>query len=177
MDGIDEAILLFLRDAVPVALRPWFAAVTRLGSSWLLVPLACLLGAVLAWKRRRPEAVLLVGATVAATPVVYGIKALVGRARPALWQTDAYWDSSFPSGHTLSTAAFSFALALCVARLRPGAARRAMGVAVAWTSLIALSRLVLGVHWPSDVLAAMGLGFGLAISLHLQLLPRLPSSP
>ncbi len=70
-----------------------------------------------------------------------------------------YWGSSFPSGHTLSTAAFGTAAALCVARLWPRAGSAAMALAVLWTGLVAVSRLVLGVHWPSDVLVAMCLGF------------------
>ena len=52
----------------------------------------------------------------------------------------------------------STAAALCVARNWPRAGTLAMVLAVLWTSLIAVSRLVLGVHWPSDVLAAVCLG-------------------
>ena len=93
-----------------------------------------------------------------ATLLVWGMKAIVGRARPALWEAQWYWGSSFPSGHTLSTAAFSTAAALCVARIRPRAAIMALALAMLWTGLVGLSRLVLGVHWPSDVLAALCLG-------------------
>jgi undecaprenyl-diphosphatase len=75
-----------------------------------------------------------------------------------LWETQWYSGSSFPSGHTLATAAFATAGALCVARMRPGAARVAMTVAMLWIALVGLSRLVLGVHWPSDVLAATCVG-------------------
>lgn len=102
---------------------------------------------------------MLLGASViTATLVVWGMKAMVGRARPALWDAQWYWGSSFPSGHTLSTAAFSTAAALCVARIRPRAGALAMVLALIWTGLVAISRLVLGVHWPSDVLAAVCLG-------------------
>ena len=94
-----------------------------------------------------------------ATLIVWGMKAVVGRARPALWEAQWYWGSSFPSGHTLSTATFATAAALCVARIWPYAESVTMALAVLWTSLVAVSRLVLGVHWPSDVLVAMCLGF------------------
>lgn len=68
------------------------------------------------------------------------------------------WGSSFPSGHTLSTAAISTAAALSVARIWPQAGTSAMTLAVLWTGLVAVPRLVLGVHWPSDVLAALCIG-------------------
>ncbi|HRH30412.1 MAG TPA: hypothetical protein PKV17_16650, partial [Aquabacterium sp.] len=70
---------------------------------------------------------------ITATLVVWGTKAIVGRARPALWEAQWYWGSSFPSGHTLSTAAFATAAALCVARIWPRAGSVAMALAALWT--------------------------------------------
>ena len=155
---VDEAILWFIRDHVPSALNGFFALVTLSGSAKLLVPIAGLATIALLVARRRFEAVLMGASVVTATLIVWGMKAIVGRARPALWDAQWYWGSSFPSGHTLSTAAFATAAALCVARIRPQAGRPAMVLAVLWTSLVAVSRLVLGVHWPSDVLAALCIG-------------------
>ncbi len=155
---VDEALLWFVRRQVPASLHGFFAAVTLSGSAMLLVPLAVIGAAALLVGRRRFEALLLSTSAITATLVVWAVKALVDRARPALWETQWYWGSSFPSGHTLSTAAFSTAAALCVARLRPRAGNAALALAALWTSLVATSRLVLGVHWPSDVLAAMCMG-------------------
>ncbi len=155
---VDEAILWFVRNHVPAALNGFFAAVTFSGSARFLVPVAVMAALALLLARRRFEAVLVGASVVTATLVVWGMKAIVGRARPALWEAQWYWGSSFPSGHTLSTAAFATAAALCVARIWPRAGTLAMALAVLWTGLIAVSRLILGVHWPSDVLAAMCLG-------------------
>lgn len=156
---VDEAILWFIRDYVPAALDDFFAIVTFSGSARFLMPIAFVAAAALLLARRRFEAVLLGASLITATLVVWGMKAVVGRARPALWEAQWYWGSSFPSGHTLSTAAFSAAAALCLARNCPRAGRVAMALAVVWTILVAVSRLILGVHWPSDVLVAMCLGF------------------
>lgn len=156
---VDEAILWFIRDHVPAALNGFFAVVTFSGSARFLIPIAFVAATALLLARRRFEAVLLGASVITATLVVWGMKAIVGRARPALWEAQWYWGSSFPSGHTLSTAAFATAAALCVARIWPDAERLAMTLAVLWTSLVAASRLVLGVHWPSDVVVAMCLGF------------------
>jgi len=155
---VDEAVLWLLRDHVPAALNGFFAAVTLSGSAKLLLPLSGTVAVVLLVARRRFEALLVGASVVTATLVVWGMKAIVGRARPALWEAQWYWGSSFPSGHTLSTAAFATAAALCVARIWPRAGSLAMVLAVLWAGLVAISRLVLGVHWPSDVLAALCLG-------------------
>ena len=155
---IDTAVLWWIRGQVPSASGGFFETVTRTGSATVLLPIAMVGAAALLFRRRRFEAGLLVGSAVGATLVVYTLKTLVGRTRPALWETQWYWGSSFPSGHTLSTAAFATAAALCVARLWPRFGGVAMALALAWLSLVALSRLVLGVHWPSDVLAAACIG-------------------
>jgi undecaprenyl-diphosphatase len=143
---------------VPAALNGFFAVVTFSGSARFLVPVAVAAATALLVARRHFEAVLVGASMITATLVVWGMKAIVGRARPALWEAQWYWGSSFPSGHTLSTAAFATAGALCVARIWPRAASVAMALAVLWTGLVAVSRLVLGVHWPSDVLVAMCIG-------------------
>ncbi len=155
---VDEAILWFIRDHVPAALNGFFAVVTFSGSARFLVPVAVMAAVALLVARRRFEALLVGASVITATLVVWGMKAIVGRARPALWEAQWYWGSSFPSGHTLSTAAFATAAAVCVARIWPRAGALAMALAVLWTGLVAVSRLVLGVHWPSDVLAAICLG-------------------
>ncbi|MBC7956414.1 MAG: phosphatase PAP2 family protein [Cytophagales bacterium] len=155
---VDEAILWFIREQVPSALSGFFTAVTFSGSAMVLVPAASLAALALLIAGRRFEALLLWASSITATLVVWSMKAIIGRARPALWEAQWYWGSSFPSGHTLSTAAFSTAAALCVARVWPRAGAPAMALAVLWTGLVAISRLVLGVHWPSDVLAAICLG-------------------
>ena len=168
---VDQAILLFIHRHVPGALTGFFEAVTLTGSSKVLLPLATATTLALLYARRRLEALLLAASVTSGAAVVYAVKTLVGRARPALWETEAYWGSSFPSGHTLVVAAFATAAALCVSRIRPAARKLALSIAILWISLVALSRLVLGVHWPTDVLAAACIGafLPLAISVALEL--------
>ena len=69
------------------------------------------------------------------------------------------------------TAAFATAAVLCVGRIRPAARKFALPVALLWIFLVGFSRLVIGVHWPTDVLAAVCIGafLPLAMSVALEL--------
>ena len=154
----DETLLWFVRAQVPSTWSGFFAAATLSGSAAFLAPATAVVALVLWIARRRSQAMLVAASSISAALFVYGLKVLVGRERPALWDTQWYWGSSFPSGHTLSAAAFATAAALCVARIWPRWATAAMVLALVWSLTVALSRLVLGVHWPTDVLVALCIG-------------------
>lgn len=166
---IDKAALLFIHKHVPGKLTGFFEWVTFTGSATFLLPLT--IGSVIAmlWARQHFDALLLSASVISATAVVYLIKSAVNRVRPTLWETNLYWGSSFPSGHTLAVAAFATAIALCVNRNWPTARTFAVTMAVFWISLVALSRLVLGVHWPTDVLAAACIGASLPLAMSVAL--------
>jgi undecaprenyl-diphosphatase len=128
-------------------------AVTFLGSGWMMLPLAAGL-ATRAWRAPSAAVTLLLAATAG---LVASAKALAGRARPChalTWahvlRLDFPTDPSFPSGH----AAGSFAFASFVFVLN----RRAGAPLLVVAALIALSRVALGVHYPSDVLAGAAIG-------------------
>jgi undecaprenyl-diphosphatase len=164
---IDTAVLSFIRAHLPAALTSVFEAITVTGSANVLGPLIAAATLALLIARRRFEAALLALSTIGGAGVVYIVKTLVGRARPDLWPAQWYWGSSFPSGHTLVVAAFATAGALSLARIWPATREWAVAVAIVWVLLVALSRLVLGVHWPTDVLAAACIGATLPLGLSL----------
>ena len=155
---VDEMMLQFIHANVPVALNGFFEVATLTGSATVLFPLSIAMVVALLFARRRFEALLLAVSVIGGGMVVYILKALVVRARPVLWETEWYWGSSFPSGHTLVVAAFAAAATICVARIWPGWRTFAILMAAVWIFSVAISRLVLGVHWPTDVLAAACIG-------------------
>ena len=130
--------------------------VTLLGST---VPRTVIvLGAIaaLVLLRRRRDALLLVLTVGGGWATEGAIKALVARPRPELVSHLAtYSGASFPSGHAFNSAVICLSLALVFGSMcRRRALRIAiLGVAIALTLAIGFSRVWLGVHYPSDVLA------------------------
>lgn len=155
---IDEAILWFVRRHVPGSLGGFFEAVTFTASARILFPLTAGAAVTLLWVKRRSEALILAASVIGAATIVYVVKTAAGRGRPALWEAEWYWGSSFPSGHTLVATAFATAAALCVSRIAPTSYKFVLPVAILWALVVGLSRMVLGVHWPTDVLAAWCIG-------------------
>lgn len=164
---VDRALLLLIHEQVPRAATGFFEIATLTGSAKFLIPLAVAATAALLAARKRFEAALLASSLVLAELLLYSIKMLVQRPRPRLWETETYWGSSFPSGHTLAVAALATAAVLCAARIRPSLQAPAMVLGLLWIFLVGFSRLVLGVHWPTDILVAACLGsfIPLAISV------------
>ena len=166
---VDNLILAFIHAHVPPESIRFFELITLSGSFSVLLPLTSVATLALLVARRRLEALLLASSVLAGALVVYVIKMAVGRVRPALWVTDAYWGFSFPSGHTLVVAALATAAVLIVDRIWPAAHRPALLLALAWTLLVGISRMVIGVHWPTDVLAATCIGAFLPLAMGIAL--------
>jgi len=162
---IDRAILISVHGLVPGNLTGFFKMITFTGSSTFLLPLTAAVTIAMFLAKRRFDAFVLSASVVGAAALVYMIKITANRARPSLWETEWYWGSSFPSGHTLVVAAFATAVALCVTRSWPRAQTLAVAGAICWIGFVGLSRLVLGVHWPTDVLAAACMGATLPLAL------------
>jgi undecaprenyl-diphosphatase len=75
---------------------------------------------------------------------------------------------SFPSGHSADTTALSIGLAIVLVAVlvrRPAERIAIFGLAVALSVAVGLSRLVLGVHWPTDVVAGWAIGLGTAVAI------------
>ena len=92
--------------------------------------------------------------------VVALVKVIVDRARPDLGQLTGFSSSSFPSGHAAAAAATFAVIALLLGRRRSRRARAVLaGAAVAVAVTVAGTRVLLGVHWLTDVLAGLAVGW------------------
>ncbi|MEU2509659.1 phosphatase PAP2 family protein [Streptomyces sp. NPDC007863] len=160
--SVDEALH---RDALA---RPGLTRVNRVLSDWVWDPwtlraLALAVALLLVRYGHRRLALWVVGTVLAAAGVQQGVKALVDRERP-VWRdpVDSASFAAFPSGHAM-TAAVVCGLLLWVFALvgrEPwhgwGAAA---GLAVVSVLGVGWTRIYLGVHWPSDVLAGWLMGW------------------
>ena len=175
--SIDEAILLSFRvpgdPADPIG-EPWFEEamrdITALGSApALVIAVLAVVGFLLLAKAWRPAIFTLVasgGGLVLSSLLKYA----VDRPRPDLVpHGNLIYTSSFPSGHAMISAVVYLTLAALVTRLieRKRLKGYALSVAIILTFLVGVSRIYLGVHWPSDVLAGWAAGAAWALGCWL----------
>lgn len=146
------------------ALTDVVRVITWAGSAFLLIPLALIVCLAFARAGLRGEALAVALSLGGAMLISGGVKLLVSRPRPPVEHLQAVTGSSFPSGHTTQASAFWFSLvfALQAAGASPRQTRVAGGLALLVVLAVAASRVYLGVHYPSDVVAGMLLGTGWA---------------
>ncbi len=134
---------------------------THLGSGLWLIPLAAVAVVLLASRRAWADALLVAMATAGALVLNPLFKEFFSRPRPALHDPDLTLRTfSFPSGHAMGSAAVYGALAIVLARRLRGTVWAPLVVAttVLVVLLIGASRVYLGAHYPTDVVAGWILG-------------------
>ncbi len=132
-------------------------AVTFLGSAWFLIPLALVAVVVLLWRGRRRSAAFVCVGVAGAITLSDTLKPLADRARPAGAHLVAVASASWPSGHAATACAVYGALGLVAATVTRSRSGRVILCAIVATLILAvsLSRVLLGVHYPTDVLAGV----------------------
>lgn len=158
--------------ALFASLRPtecgWIAetafSVTWLGDWLVLVPLALAVAGYLWWRRQRHQVWALLATVAAVRTLVAAQKEWLWRARPEVEHWMVEYTASFPSAHAANSLATLLAIAILLPRSRSDS-RLLLGVALACSVVVGMSRIVLGVHWPSDVIA--GWAFALFATIPL----------
>ena len=159
--ALDRQILFAAQNE---ALVPAARLLSDIGSWIGVLIIAALAAGGLLLRRRRREALVLLALMISERPLVELLKTLFDRARPdPHGHAVAVHSMAFPSGHSANAMALGLGLALIAAPARWRLSALVAGLAFA--AAVGLSRLVLGVHWPSDVLG--GWAFGAAWTLLL----------
>ncbi len=166
--GFDRALMLALRvpgqPHLPIG-PPWLTDVLRditsLGST-TIIALATILAAVaLLYRRNWRRALVLILVVVLANASDDLLKAHYARVRPDYAVLGLHWSGqSFPSGHSTASAALWLTLATIVASFEPRTDAKVFWFVMALMLILSVgfSRVYLGVHWPTDVVAGWMLG-------------------
>ncbi|HEV7267044.1 MAG TPA: phosphatase PAP2 family protein [Falsiroseomonas sp.] len=172
-ERIDRALLLALRsanDPADLLGPPWLEEVgrdlTALGGIAVLTLLSLTVTAFLLLRGLRGAAALLAASVVGGMLVSQALKSVFERPRPDLVPHGAeVFTASFPSGHAMMSAVVYLTLGVLLARVEPMFRVKGfvLGMAVLLAVLVGVSRVYLGVHWPSDVLAGWTVGAAWAL--------------
>lgn len=166
--AFDEWLLLSLRTpgdpAVPIGpkrVQELMRDITALGSTGVLTIMVLSVVGFLAMTRKSNAAILVLVSVVGGTLLSQTMKFAFARPRPDLVPHGAeVYTASFPSGHSMMSAVVYLTLGALLARTQPDRSVKVyiMTIAVVLTALVGISRVYLGVHWPTDVLAGWSLG-------------------
>lgn len=166
-EAFDNGILRFMGNVGAPWLDMMALEVTALGARVVVYMVVLVASAFLWQSRHHYSAALLWVSVIGAGLVNTVLKVSFNRPRPDVfpWRTQHVGLASFPSGHAMTSIVVYGTLAFLIGRLAPTRWLRRLvwGVAVMVILLVGLSRLYLGVHYPSDVLAGFIIGGAWAI--------------
>lgn len=169
----DRAIFLSMRSKTDISdpLGPgWLEEAARdftaLGAIPVLLWFAVATSGYLTLQKKPRIALVVLAATLGAIAISSGLKELIDRARPDLVpHATTVYTASFPSGHSMHSASVYLTLAALLARVQTRRRQKTfvLGFAIITILMIGVSRIYLGVHWPTDVLAGWTAGTGWAL--------------
>jgi undecaprenyl-diphosphatase len=158
---VDRSVAPWGEDHMTSFAQSTLDVVTSLGSTGIIV--VCTVVVFIFEMIRRPSRwlpVFLVAVTVGQSIMSTGVKELVDRVRPTANPVAHTLGPSFPSGHTTGAAACFAAFALVLGRGRSRNAQAVLaGIAMFVAIAVAASRVLLGVHWLTDVIGGLALGW------------------
>jgi undecaprenyl-diphosphatase len=175
--AFDEAILAAMRigaDAGAPIGPPWLLRaaqeLTGFGDTWILAVITVIAIGFLMMLRKPGQALLAAVSIVGGTLLSEGLKTAFARERPDLaWRLAEAHSLSFPSGHAMLSAVTYLTLGALIARVLTRRRLRAyvLGVAFSLAGVVGLTRIYLGVHWTTDVVAGWALGAAWAMACWL----------
>lgn len=171
----DRAILLAVHRTANPILDRIALTITPLGVFYGVFPISAVISIGLLYQRRWRSLSYLLVTLLGSALINRSLKVWLHRDRPTFWETlTPHTDFSFPSGHAMSSMSLVAALVILTWGTRWGGWTSAIGGIFVFT--IAWTRLYLGVHFPSDVLAGWMISLAWAIGVSLITRPQLDSS-
>jgi undecaprenyl-diphosphatase len=170
--AFDQAILMMFRDPAnvdqvvgPLWVHEMVRDITALGSFSLLGLIVVGVCVYLLMLRLKSEALLVVISVLGGTLLSTVLKMGYNRPRPDLTAMSHQFTASFPSGHAMLSAVTFLTLGALLSKLAPTRSLRiySFAAAIFLTLIVGTSRVYMGVHYPSDVLAGWCLGAAWAL--------------
>lgn len=169
----DLPILQFIHASATPQLDALASTLTQTGGFWGVTLLTTLVAVLLLVRRQRRALIYFLVTLIGNGLINRGAKALLRRVRPNLWVSPTpEFDYGFPSGHAM--ASMGFVMALVILSWHHPWRWWVRGVGAAYVLMIAWTRLYLGVHYPSDIVA--GWMASIAWATSVSLIIKLPDS-
>ncbi len=174
-EAFDQMVLRWMQPVAGQPRGPWWlheaaADITSLGGIAVLTLFAVVALGMLLILRKWLSALLLLIGLAGGVALSEGLKALFQRERPpAAFQAVETLNASFPSGHALLSTVFYLTVAVMMTRAFPRRRLKAyvLGVGMVFALMVGLTRVYLGAHWASDVMAGWCVGAAWAMALWL----------
>jgi membrane-associated phospholipid phosphatase len=148
----DTSILQWIHSHATPALDVFFLVVTTIGDVEILLPATLIIAGYLLYKKQRLNALIILFSVGGAATANFMLKLLFHRDRPSFWHsliTETGY--SFPSGHAMLSSALILSIIFIAWKTRWRWLTVTLGMII--IALIGLSRLYMGVHYPTDIIA------------------------
>ena len=161
--SLDSSIQTAIRGDLPAILTTIFRGITRLIDLPIVISWAILLTAIFYIKKWKSESLLVAGNLSLAGILIVSLKHLYQRPRPEILHLVEEKGFSFPSGHSLAVTLLIGSLIIIVGqRVKDRTVKLILQFLLGiYLVSVIISRVYLGVHYPSDVLASLCLGLGI----------------
>lgn len=152
--GFDQVIQMTVRGSLPPLVTAFWSHITKLGEMVTVILFVGLIALFFYWKRWKAEALLIIGSLVLLGGASTALKLLYQRPRPTIEWLVHTTGFSFPSWHTASTMLLAGVLAIVVyQRIATPTLRYILqGGLILLAVLVAISRIYVGVHYPTDII-------------------------
>lgn len=160
---LDSSVQTAIRGDLPETLTLIFRGITRLIDLPIVISWAIILIAIFYLKKWETESLLVAGNLGLAGILIVSLKHLYQRPRPDILHLVEEKGFSFPSGHSLAVTLLIGSLIIILGqRVKNTTTKLALqGLLGLYLVSVLVSRVYLGVHYPSDVLASLSLGLGI----------------
>ena len=168
LTGFDSNIQTWVRGGLPAGLTRFFKTITMLGNTPVQAIIAIVAVILLYLRQYKAEAIFVGASGLLASILIVSLKYIYQRQRPSITHLVHASGYSFPSGHSLGTFMILGAIAIVLAqRLAKKESKIAVyGITGLLIFLVGLSRIYVGVHYLTDVLAGFTLAFGLINAIY-----------